>query len=88
MRPDRRADEQRGQELMRAKNKATMSMRPAIARPSFAERRAAEIARLSTEQAELKQQAAARRRQRGAEKNAPASPSTGDAGAPGRASAP
>jgi len=74
--------------LMRGKNKVTVSMRPATSRPSSAERRAAEIARLSTEQAELKQQAAARRRQRDPEENAPPSPSTGDAGAPKRPNAP
>ena len=73
---------------MRRTKKVTVSMRPAIARPTVAERRAAEIARLSTEQAELKQQAAARRQQRGAEKPAPSSRATGDAGAPDRASAP
>jgi hypothetical protein len=73
---------------MRGKNKVTVSVRPAIARPSSAERRAAETAKLSTEQAELKQQAAARRRQREPKKDAPASATTDDAGAPERADAP
>jgi len=73
---------------MRGRNKVTVSVRPAIARPSVAERRAAEIARLSTEQAELKREAAARRQQRAAEKGAPSSRATGDAGAPERASTP
>jgi hypothetical protein len=74
--------------MMRGKNKVTVSIRPGIARPSLAERRAAELARLSSEQAELKQQAAARRRQREPKNSPPPSPSTGEAGAPERAGAP
>jgi hypothetical protein len=72
---------------MRGKHKVTVSIRPAIARPSTAERRAAEIAKLSTEQAELKQQAAARRRVRGPETDVPPRPSTGAASEPKRADA-
>lgn len=73
---------------MRGKNKVTVSVRPTTARPSSAERRAAEIERLSNRQAELKEEAAARRRQRTAEKGAPPNPSTGDASARGPADAP
>jgi hypothetical protein len=50
---------------MASKNKVTVSVRPTTPRPSSAERRAAQIAILSTEQAELKEEAAERRRTRG-----------------------
>jgi hypothetical protein len=46
---------------MAAKHKMTVSTQPTGYRPSSEERRAASIARLSTEQAELKQEAAGRR---------------------------
>ena len=51
---------------MRAKHKMTVSTQPTTHRPSTAERRAASIAWLSTQQAELKQEAADRRVQRAA----------------------
>jgi len=47
-----------------AKPKMTVSMQPTNHRPSAAERRAAQIAALSTRQAELKQEAADRRDKR------------------------
>jgi hypothetical protein len=50
---------------MGAKNKLSVSVRPTTPRPSAAERRAAQIAMLSTKQAELKHEAAERRRTRG-----------------------
>lgn len=56
---------------MAAKHKVTVSVQPTNPRPSSAQRRAAEIASLSTKQVELKQQAAERRAQR-ANQNAPA----------------
>ena len=46
---------------MAAKHKVTVSTGPTHIRGSTAERRAAQIAALSTQQAELKQEAAARR---------------------------
>jgi hypothetical protein len=46
---------------MAANHKMTVSMQPTNRRPSTAERRAAQIASLSTRQAELKQEAAERR---------------------------
>jgi hypothetical protein len=49
---------------MAPKNKVTVSVQPTTARPSTAERRAAQIAALSTHQAKLKQEAAERRRTR------------------------
>lgn len=49
---------------MAAQRKVTVSMQPTNHRPSSAERRAAQIASLSTRQAELKQEAAERRAQR------------------------
>jgi hypothetical protein len=52
---------------MAAKNKMTVSMQPTNHRPSSAERRAAQIASLSTRQAELKQEAADRRARRAEE---------------------
>ncbi len=51
---------------MAAKHKMTVSVRPTNHRPSAAERRAAQIASLSTRQAELKQEAADRREQHAA----------------------
>jgi hypothetical protein len=49
---------------MAAKHKVTVSTQPTTHRPSTAQRRAAQVASLSTQQAELKQQAADRRAQR------------------------
>jgi hypothetical protein len=57
---------------MAAKHKVTVSVRPTNHRPSTAERRAAQIAALSTQQAELKQQAADRRAERATESAADA----------------
>ncbi|HWE08251.1 MAG TPA: hypothetical protein VG325_02785 [Solirubrobacteraceae bacterium] len=51
---------------MAAKRKVTVSMQPSNRRPSGAERRAAQIASLATQQAELKQEAADRRDERAA----------------------
>ena len=56
---------------MAAKHKMTVSTQPTNGRTSTAERRAAQIASLSTKQAELKHEAAERRAQR-ASRNAPA----------------
>jgi hypothetical protein len=50
--------------VMAAKHKVTVSIRPTNHQLSTAERRAAHIASLSTQQAELKQEAADRRVQR------------------------
>jgi hypothetical protein len=55
---------------MAAKHKMTVSRQPTNGRASTAERRAAQIASLSTKQAELKHEAAERRAQR-ASRNAP-----------------
>lgn len=49
---------------MAAKNKMTVSMEPTNRRPSSAQRRAAQIAAVSTKQAELKREAAERRAKR------------------------
>jgi hypothetical protein len=49
---------------MAPKSKVTVSVQPTAARPTSAERRAAQIAFLSTHQARLKQEAADRRRTR------------------------
>jgi hypothetical protein len=49
---------------MASKNEVSVSKKPITARPSAAERRAAQIASLSTHQAKLKQEAADRRRTR------------------------
>jgi hypothetical protein len=49
---------------MAAKPKVTVSMQPTNHRPTTAERRAAQVAALSTRQAELKQEAADRREER------------------------
>ncbi len=51
---------------MRAKQKVTVSTQPTAHRPTTAERRAASIVLLSTQQAELKREAADRRAQRAA----------------------
>jgi hypothetical protein len=51
--------------MMAPKHKVTVSVRPTARRPSSAERREAQIAILSTEQAKLKAEAAERRRTRG-----------------------
>jgi hypothetical protein len=51
---------------MAARNKVTVSTRPTNTRGNAAERRAAQIASLSTKQAELKQEAADRRAERAA----------------------
>jgi hypothetical protein len=50
--------------VMAAKHKVTVSVQPTNQRLSTAERRAASIASLSTQQAELKKEAADRRVQR------------------------
>ena len=56
---------------MAAKNKVTVSAQPKKQPSSSAQRRAAEIA-ISTEQAELKREAAERRAKRALNSNAPA----------------
>jgi hypothetical protein len=56
---------------MAAKHKVTVSTGPSHHRGTTAERRAAQIAALSTQQAELKQEAAERRAEH-ANQNAPA----------------
>ena len=56
---------------MATKQKVTVSTGPAHTRGTTAERRAAQIAALSTQQAELKQEAAQRRAER-ADQNGPA----------------
>ena len=56
---------------MAAKHKVTVSAGPTHSRGTTAERRAAQVAALSTQQAELKQEAAERRAERGDE-NGPA----------------
>jgi hypothetical protein len=59
---------------MAAKHKVTVSTTPTAPRGSTAERRAAQIALLSTKQAELKQEAADRRAKRASEQAPAASP--------------
>jgi hypothetical protein len=59
--------------MMAAKHKVTVSTGPTNHRGTTAERRAAQIAALSTQQAELKQEAAERRAERAIE-NASAAP--------------
>src|SRR5205823_8162284 len=54
IRLDRRGHEPFKEELMAAKNKVTVSVKPTTARASSAERRAAQIEALAGEQAELK----------------------------------
>ncbi len=49
---------------MAVKEKVTVSVQPMARRPSSAERRAAQIATVSTKQAELKREAAERRAKR------------------------
>jgi hypothetical protein len=58
---------------MATKHKVTVSVQPATYRLGNAERRAAQIAALSSKQAELKQEAAERRAKRAAEP-APSAP--------------
>jgi hypothetical protein len=58
---------------MAAKHKVTVTVQPTDRRLTSAERRAAQIASLSTKQAELKQEAADRRAKRD-EQNAAAAP--------------
>jgi len=67
---------------MATRNKVVASVRPPAPRPTAAERRAAQIAMLSTQQADLKQAAAQRREQRGEHDDAPA-PATSVDGATG-----
>ena len=57
---------------MAAKNKMTVSMKPTNPPPSSAERRAAQIAAISTKQAELKREAAERAAKRALSPRAPA----------------
>jgi hypothetical protein len=58
---------------MAAKNKVTVSVQPPTKqRSSSAQRRAAQIATVSTKQAELKREAAERRAKRALNSNAPA----------------
>jgi hypothetical protein len=57
---------------MAVKQKVTVSMQPMARRPSSAERRAAQIATVSTKQAELKREAAERRAKRAMNSDAPA----------------
>jgi hypothetical protein len=57
---------------MATRNKVTESNQPARPRPSAAERRAAEVATLSTKQAELKNDAARRRQARELREDGPA----------------
>jgi len=56
---------------MAAEQKVTVSVQPTTRRPSSAERRAAQIATVSTKQAELKREAAERRAKRALNSNAP-----------------
>lgn len=62
---------------MAAKHKMTVSTQPTSHRPTSAERHAAEIARLSTRQAELKQEAADRRAEHAIKSAADAAPMPG-----------
>jgi len=59
---------------MAAKNKVTVSVQPAPPRPSTAERRAAHSEMLSTKQAQLKAEAAERRRNRALDAADPPAP--------------
>ncbi len=52
---------------MNAKHTVTVSRKPPTGRPTTAERRAAQVAALSTKQAELKREAAERRALRAAQ---------------------
>jgi hypothetical protein len=60
--------------MMAAKHKVTVSTAPTAPRGSTAERRAAQIASLSTKQAELKQEAAERRAKRADQQASAGSP--------------
>jgi hypothetical protein len=62
---------------MAAKYKITVSTQPTSRRPSSAERHAAEIAALSTQQAELKREAADRRAERAIKSSAYAATTRG-----------
>jgi hypothetical protein len=62
---------------MAAKHKVTVSVQPPNRRPTSLERRTAQIALLSTKQAELKQEAAERRAQRANEDPPAARPTRG-----------
>jgi hypothetical protein len=57
---------------MAVKRNVTVSVQPTARRPSSAERRAAQIATISTKQSELKREAAERRANRAMNSNAPA----------------
>jgi hypothetical protein len=57
---------------MTAKQKVTIGLQPATRPPSYAQRFAAQAARVSTKQAELKREAAERRAKRASDSNAPA----------------
>jgi hypothetical protein len=57
---------------MAAENNMTVSVKPTNQRPSTAQRRAAQIAAISTKQAELKREAAERAAKRALSTNAPA----------------
>ena len=59
---------------MPIKHKLTVSTRPPTGRTTSAERRAAQIEALATQQTELKQQAAERRAARAKQTPAPAAP--------------
>jgi hypothetical protein len=56
---------------MAAENNMTLSVKPTNQRPSTAQRRAAQIAAISTKQAELKREAAERAAKRALSANAP-----------------
>jgi hypothetical protein len=64
---------------MAAKNKVTVSVQPPKQPPSSAQRRAAQIATVSTKQAELKREAAERRAKRALNSNASAPSMPADA---------
>jgi hypothetical protein len=59
---------------MGTKHKLTVSVQPPTARPTTAQRRAAQIAALATEQADLKREAAERRRNAAPDRDVPAAP--------------
>ena len=56
---------------MAAKNKVTVSVQPTNQRPTTAQRRAAQLAAISTKQAELKREAAERSAKRTLDSSAP-----------------
>jgi hypothetical protein len=69
--------------MMAAKHKVIVSTRPTNSRGSTADRRAAQVALLSTRQAELKQEAAERRAQRALQDpQAPSAPGKAPASKP------